>query len=77
MKHYKSVFECILLESSAEDEFRRAMTMARDKVLMLEGRGMRVMHVIQIHGKTDDVFVPINAKIAKSIGLLLFFFSSN
>uniref|UniRef100_A0A914VN93 C2H2-type domain-containing protein n=1 Tax=Plectus sambesii TaxID=2011161 RepID=A0A914VN93_9BILA len=67
IKHYNSVYECVLFESAAEDEFRRALTMARDKVLMLEGRSMRIEHVIELHTKDDDVFVPINATIAKRI----------
>ncbi len=68
MKHYNSVYECVLLESSSEEEFRRVLALAREKVLLLEGRQARLCHVVQLLADQSDVFVAVNGRIAKAIG---------
>lgn len=57
------------MESCTDEEFRKTLDYAKDKVLNLEGRQARVNHVLKIKiDRQKEMFVAVHARIAKRIG---------
>ncbi|VDP37408.1 unnamed protein product [Soboliphyme baturini] len=68
MKHYKSIYECVALESSNEQRFRKSLTLAKANVLQLEGYLAKLHTVILLKAESEDSFIAINSNIAERIG---------